>query len=99
MGRKAFGSKLADFMVALANILELLFAASNFYLYCFCNSKIRTKAIAWVKCRRWWRASSNVFGSKSGGEELEQREGNLEGEKLESMKRYIPLAAEPRPEA
>ena len=44
--RKAFGSKLADFIVALANILELLFAASNFYLYCFCNSKIRTKVIS-----------------------------------------------------
>ena len=32
-----------DFFVALINILELVFAASNFYLYCFCNSKIRAK--------------------------------------------------------
>ena len=38
-----FSFSLTDFIVALINILELVFAASNFYLYCFCNSKIRAK--------------------------------------------------------
>ena len=38
-----FSLNLTDFFVALINILELVFAASNFYLYCFCNSKIRAK--------------------------------------------------------
>ena len=38
-----FTYNLTDFVVAAINILELVFAASNFYLYCFCNSKIRAK--------------------------------------------------------
>ena len=38
-----FSYNLTDFFVALINMLELVLAASNFYLYCFCNSKIRAK--------------------------------------------------------
>ena len=31
-----------DFVI-LSNVLEVLYAASNFYLYCLCNSQIRQK--------------------------------------------------------
>ena len=40
-----FSFNLTSFVVALINVLELVFAASNFYLYCFCNSKIRAKVL------------------------------------------------------
>ena len=31
--------------VILSNVLEVFYAASNFYLYCFCNSQIRKKVL------------------------------------------------------
>ena len=31
--------------VILSNVLEVFYAASNFYLYCFCNSQIRNKVL------------------------------------------------------
>ena len=46
-----FSFNLTSFVVALINMLELVFAASNFYLYCFCNSKIRAKVTS-KKCDR-----------------------------------------------
>ena len=44
----AFGFTMKDYFVmevfsTTCNILEVVFAASNFYLYCFCNAKIRRK--------------------------------------------------------
>lgn len=80
-----FSLNLTDFFVALINILELVFAASNFYLYCFCNSKIRAKvtlkecewkitklkAAAWLKCWGQWEAKSGDLEARKGEEAKE----------------------------
>ena len=49
----AFGYSSNDHFVmkvffTICNILEFFFAASNFYLYCFCNAKIRKKVCSLV---------------------------------------------------
>ena len=41
---QAFGhtdNKVFKDFVVVANVMEILFAASNFYLYCFCNHQFR----------------------------------------------------------
>ena len=42
---EAFGHTRAPIFICTVNILEVSFAASNFYLYCLCNARIREKVV------------------------------------------------------
>ncbi|XP_023338010.1 uncharacterized protein LOC111708772 [Eurytemora carolleeae] len=50
-----------EIYIVFCNVLEIIFASSNFYLYVFCNKEIRNKVLTYLPLKRARELKESIF--------------------------------------